>query len=42
MFLTGYDDENIRERAKKLEPAYYMVKPVDVERIDARLKSIIS
>ena len=41
IFLTGYDSENIRQRAHKLEPAAYIVKPVDVKKIENHLKKIL-
>ena len=37
VIMTGYQDRDMRERARELEPAGYLVKPLDLD----ELKSII-
>jgi len=42
IFITGYDDKEIRERAEKIEPIGFLIKPLDVFSLktilDARFK----
>jgi two-component system, response regulator PdtaR len=33
IFMTGYDDRAIKERAMKLRPQGYLVKPVDLRKM---------
>ena len=33
IFLTGYDDDIVRERAEKLKPLEYLIKPYEVKTI---------
>ncbi len=36
IFITGYDDKSVRERAAKMKPLAYLLKPLDMnELIDA-------
>jgi CheY-like chemotaxis protein len=40
IFMTGYSDDNIRERADVLHPAAYLVKPVTPDQIVPVLSAI--
>jgi two-component system, response regulator PdtaR len=33
IFITGYDDKDIRERAEKTKPIGYLIKPLDIHSI---------
>ena len=41
IFMTGYTDEDVMERAKKLEPTAYLIKPVRVYDIDSIIDSAL-
>lgn len=41
VFVTGYNDDQLRERAMALQPAAYLVKPVDTRDIAAALRKMI-
>lgn len=41
VFMTGYTDEDVMERAKKLEPTAYLIKPVRVYDIDSIIDSAL-
>jgi len=42
VFMTGFSEELIRERAMKLNPAAFMNKPVEIEDLLPVLEKIIS
>lgn len=42
VFVTGYNDEKLRERALALQPAAFLVKPVDTRDIAAVLREMIN
>lgn len=33
IFITGYDDKSVRERAEKIKPLAYIVKPLDMDEL---------
>lgn len=33
VFITGYDDQTIRERAEKLKPCGYLLKPFEIDEL---------
>lgn len=37
VFITGYDDQSVRENAEKLKPLAYLIKPLNIK----KLKKII-
>lgn len=39
VFMTGYTDEDLMERAKKLKPTAYLIKPVGVYEIESVIDS---
>ncbi len=41
VFMTGYTDEDVMERAQKLEPTAYLIKPVRVYDIDSIIDSAL-
>lgn len=42
IYVTGNSDPLTRERAMRTAPAAYLVKPVDLETLDATLKQVFS
>lgn len=38
LFLSSYDDETIRERAKDVQPSAFLVKPASVKQIDIAIE----
>lgn len=42
IFITGYDDQVIRERAEKLKPLGYLIKPLDIDELKAIIDGFIS
>ncbi len=41
IFMTGYQDESTRERAKAVDPLAYLIKPVDIQELIGLLNSIV-
>jgi DNA-binding response OmpR family regulator len=39
IFVTGYDDEQIKERAKKIDPLDFLIKPVDMNQLKLIINS---
>lgn len=39
LFMTGYDDPSIRERAEKLKPIGYLIKPISIDEIKSVIDS---
>lgn len=37
IFLTGYDDQTVRERAEKTNPLDFLVKPLEINKLKAIL-----
>lgn len=37
IFVTGYDDREIREKAMALQPLAYLVKPLDIDHVEAAI-----
>ncbi len=33
VFITGYDDKDIRERAERTKPLGYLAKPLDIDEL---------
>lgn len=33
IFITGYDDQTIKERAEKLKPCGYLIKPFEIDKL---------
>ncbi len=42
IFMTGYSDEEIKARAKALNPAAYMVKPITPDSIETVISKLFS
>ena len=42
IFITGYADETIEAKAKKLEPLAYIYKPFDTEKLLETIKKALS
>jgi CheY-like chemotaxis protein len=42
IFITGYADEEIHKKAKKLEPAAYIYKPFDIEKLVNKIKEALT
>jgi DNA-binding NarL/FixJ family response regulator len=40
IFITGYSDPGLKERALALNPAGYLIKPVELYEIEAVLHSV--
>ncbi len=40
IFITGYQDEVYMKRAGKLNPAAYLIKPIDIYDIESVIKSL--
>ncbi len=40
IFMTGYDEPNIFERAQKINPVAYLIKPVEIWDLKPILESI--
>jgi CheY-like chemotaxis protein len=40
IFITGYSDEDLMERAKKLNPGAYLIKPVHMPELESAIDSI--
>lgn len=38
IFVTGYTDSGIRQRAEEAKPAGYLVKPIDLDKLKAVLE----
>ncbi|MDA8091131.1 MAG: response regulator [Nitrospiraceae bacterium] len=41
IFMTGYADEEIIEKAKEARPAGFFVKPVDLDRLKEKIESVV-
>lgn len=41
IFMSGYSDEDMMERAKKLNPAAYLRKPVDFYELGSIIDSVL-
>ena len=37
IFVTGYDEKSVRERAETLKPLAYMIKPVSMRELKAKI-----
>jgi len=40
VFITGYSDEEIKKKAKKLKPLAYISKPFDIEELAVIIKEV--
>jgi DNA-binding NarL/FixJ family response regulator len=40
IFITGYPDEELRERVKDLNPAGYFLKPLDIEQVESTINHL--
>ncbi|HAM49313.1 MAG TPA: hypothetical protein DCP92_00925 [Nitrospiraceae bacterium] len=41
IFMTGYSDEETRQKARSAQPAEYFIKPLNYDKLKDALKSII-
>ncbi|MBN1888868.1 MAG: response regulator [Thermoflexales bacterium] len=41
VFMTGYPDENTREQAMQLQPAAYLIKPVELYDLEPLFRSLL-
>ena len=41
IFITGYADEEIKQRAKALKPVAYIYKPFDIPELVDRIKEVL-
>ena len=39
IFTTGHTDEGIFDRARKLDPVAYMIKPIDIDELSSKINS---
>jgi YesN/AraC family two-component response regulator len=39
IFTTGYQDPKLRERAAKLKPAAYLIKPISIQEIEKIIRT---
>ncbi len=42
IFVTGYGDTEIKERAKKINPLEYLIKPIDINKLKLIIDSYFS
>ena len=42
IFVTGYQDKDVRERAEKLKPAAYLLKPINIYKLESIIDSTSS
>ncbi len=42
IFMTGYSDDETKERAQKLEPAAYLIKPLQVYQVESAIDSALT
>ena len=41
IFMTGYQDEDLMERAQKLKPVAYLIKPVEIYEIESAIDNLM-
>jgi len=42
IFITGYADEQIKQKAKALKPIAYIYKPFDISELTDRIKEVLT
>jgi len=42
IFMTGYSDDETRERAQRLAPAAYLIKPIQVYQVKSAIDSALA
>ena len=40
IFMTGYDNEDLKNRAKKLNPVAYLIKPIKIIELNSIISSV--
>ncbi|MCP4537617.1 MAG: response regulator [Chloroflexi bacterium] len=42
IFMTGYSDDETKERAQRLQPAAYLIKPFQIYQIESAINSAVT